>query len=64
MLHHKIVPTEKVDLLREAIRNYRTVQELPGHRERKSALIIVEDREPTSGEGRRTGLRKLPPRSA
>jgi hypothetical protein len=39
-LRHKIVPAEKADLLREAIQNYRTVQELLGRWERETAAII------------------------
>jgi len=39
-LRHKIVPPEKVDLLRQAIQNHRTVQELLGRWERISASII------------------------
>ncbi len=51
-LRHKIVPAEKVDLVREAIRNYRTVQELLGRWERQSAAVIFgrSDRKSKSGK--------------
>jgi hypothetical protein len=39
-LRHKIVPAEKVALVREAIQNHRTVQELLGRWERQSAAVI------------------------
>jgi hypothetical protein len=52
-LRHKIVPPEKVDLLREAIRNYRTAQALLGRWERESASIIFGDPERKSRPGRK-----------
>ncbi len=52
-LRHKIVPPEKVDLLREAIRNYRTVQELLGRWERESASIIFGEPERKSQPGKK-----------
>jgi hypothetical protein len=52
-LRHKIVLPEKVNLLREAIRNYRTIHELLGQRERESASIIFGDRERKSQPGRK-----------
>jgi len=39
-LRHKIVPAEKVDQLRQAIQNHRTVQDLLGRWERESAAVI------------------------
>jgi hypothetical protein len=52
-LRHKIVPPEKVDLLREAIRNYRIVQELLGQWERESASIIFGEPERKSQPGKK-----------
>jgi hypothetical protein len=40
-LRHKLVPPEKVALLREAIQHRRTVQELLTQWERESASIII-----------------------
>jgi hypothetical protein len=47
-LRHKIVPAEKVALVREAIHNHRTVQELLDRWERQSAAIIF------GGSGRKS----------
>ncbi len=52
-LRHKIVPPEKAELLREAIRNYRTVQELLGRWERESASIIFGEPERKSQPGKK-----------
>jgi hypothetical protein len=52
-LRHKIVPPEKVDLLRQAIQNYRTVQELLTQWERKSAPIIFQERDRKSQPGKK-----------
>ncbi|MFH1765683.1 MAG: DUF6788 family protein [Gemmatimonadota bacterium] len=50
---HKIVPAEKVDLLREAIQNRRTVQELLGRWERESATIIFAGPDRKSRPGKK-----------
>jgi hypothetical protein len=52
-LRHKIVPPDKVDLLRAAIRNYRTVQELLVRWERESASIIFGEPERKSQPGKK-----------
>jgi hypothetical protein len=52
-LRHKIVPPDKVDLLRTAIRNYRTVQELLVRWERESASIIFGEPERKSQPGKK-----------
>jgi hypothetical protein len=52
-LRHKIVPPEKVALLREAIQHRRTVQELLTQWERESASIILQQLDHKSRPGRK-----------
>ena len=52
-LRHKIVPPGKVDLLREAIQNYRTVQKLLERWERESARVIFGAPDPKSRPGKK-----------
>ena len=52
-LRHKIVPAEKVDQLRQAIQNHRTVQELLGRWERESATVIFGGSDRKSKPGKK-----------
>ncbi len=52
-LRHKLVPPEKVALLREAIQHRRTVQELLTQWERESASIILRQLDRKSKPGKK-----------
>jgi hypothetical protein len=52
-LRHKLIPPEKVALLREAIHNLRTVQELLTQWERESASILLPQLDRKSKTGKK-----------